>query len=122
MNNKQLDMVLKYLNEGTEIDKDEFLNEKVVYSGKELKELITSIGRKLRKLKSIKSAKFSEYHGSSLDIELNEELNDSSFAPIKNIIKTEVSIFEKKFNCEYSWSVKVANQFDCLIVFDCDIK
>ena len=36
MNNKQLDMVLDYLNEGTEIDKDEFLHEGLFQKLKDL--------------------------------------------------------------------------------------
>ena len=100
----------------------DFINEKVIYQGKELSTLIKAIIKELKKNHYIAKGKISDYHGTSMNLTCKKDVDEELWSKIKSVIKEQVDIYEKKFNCEYSWELKVSNKENILIVFDCDIK
>jgi len=92
MNNKQLDMVLGYLNEGIEINKEEFLNE----TGEIVGEFIISINNK----------NYTVYNNDELKVDdkLKAQVTKEASKLIKNerkIIDQVYKLYEKNYGNNY---------------------
>jgi hypothetical protein len=102
MNNKQLDMVLDYLNEGTEIDKEKFLNEGFF---QKLKDLF-----KKDKTKTKNDTKFEKNPGSGKST-ITEEERIKAFNESVKIAKKVINDFKKECKNHKDWD-KYVNCFE----------
>lgn len=94
MNDRQLDMILGYLNEGTKIDKEEFLNEGLF---SKLKDLF-----KKDKIKAKNDTKFEKDPGSGKST-LTEEERVKAFNESVKIAKKVINDFKKECKNHKDW-------------------
>lgn len=82
---------------------------------------------KFIKNKEFEYVKKSNYKGYSIDIKFKKDIKDQKEYDnfyrknIINILKDSVIKFEKKYNTNFYWSIKVVTESGMLIVLDSDI-
>ena len=104
----------------TEDTNIELIEEATKDSEKILNEYANKIKSEISKLKEIKSVKISDYHGKSIDIKSRTEYNDLINNKVVQILKEIAKKFEKKYNTNFYWEIKVATEDGCLIVLGVD--